>query len=273
MKNKPIAEGYTVLAVCDSKNGYTLQMRPKGLVKSEKKVQTCIHGTPFSHLNDSEKVYFRMIHASIDAFHSHSSYYEVYMDNYFTSVNLLSALRKCNIGAAGTTRTNKSKWPSSLMVAKNHQLPYLFKSGVVVDDVLCCIWIDNNVVHFLSTVHDFEGQRIKERKRPRKTSTNASIVRDYFGDEVVKDIPIPEWIDDYNMYMGGVDLSDMKRRFHAKHLRCFRNWMPMFFFCLQNSIVCSQVIYDMKKNVKSPPGDYRMSLVMQLLSQRNSQRN
>ena len=143
IKAKPIKEGYTILAICNIETGYTLQMQPKGLIPSENKANKCKHGMVFSHLNHSEKVYFRMIHRALGG---SQTFRVVYMDNFFSSVNLFSALRKCNIGAAGTTCTNRSKWPYVLLINKNNQLPYMYKTAVVVDDVLCCVWNDNNVV-------------------------------------------------------------------------------------------------------------------------------
>ncbi|UZO25158.1 uncharacterized protein OCT59_017439 [Rhizophagus irregularis] len=50
-------------------------------------------------------------------------------------------------------------------------------SGVVVDDVLAVLWMDNGPVTMLSTIHQINGDenRIERiRRRPRETSTNAT---------------------------------------------------------------------------------------------------
>ena len=49
---------------------------------------------------------------------------------------------------------------------------------------------------------------IRLRRRPKKTSTNAALVRPIFGDLVCKALLIPTVIDAYNHYMNGVDLAN-----------------------------------------------------------------
>jgi hypothetical protein len=73
--------------------------------------------------------------------------------------------------------------------------------AAVVKDVLCLAWQDNNIVLALSNIHTVnkaEDFREKERKRPAKTSTNGRIVRRVFGEEYIKELLIPCFIDDYN---------------------------------------------------------------------------
>ena len=48
----------------------------------------------------------------------------------------------------------------------------------------------------------------KNRKRPKKTSTSASIARAPFGDAFTKVLPIPGIIDDYNNGMNIVDQAN-----------------------------------------------------------------
>jgi hypothetical protein len=38
----------------------------------------------------------------------------------------------------------------------------------------------------------------KKRRRPTKTSINIRLIREVFGDNLVKDLLIPSFIDDYN---------------------------------------------------------------------------
>ena len=265
IKGKPIKEGYTILSVCDSQTGYCLYLRPKSKIHANENIDKCHHGTVCSNLNDSEKIYFSIIHESIvDNDPDHK--YVVFMDNYFSSVKLFSALRQCGIGSAGTTRTNRSLWPTELLVQKVNKLPFLTTSGVVVNDVLCSVWVDNGVVNFMTTVHELHEEVKRSRKRPKKTSTNAAVIHKYFGDNHEMIVPIPKWIDDYNMNMGAVDISDQKRGYHAKHLKSRRNWLPLFFFYIQNSVVSSHILFSMRRSAKVHPGDFRMSIVLQLLN-------
>jgi hypothetical protein len=72
-------------------------------------------------------------------------------------------------------------------------------------------WQDNNVVLGLSTIYivdKVEDFREKARRRPAKTLTNRRIVRKVFGSDYIKDLYIPCFINDYNYYIGGVDLAN-----------------------------------------------------------------
>ncbi|GBC08629.1 hypothetical protein RclHR1_08270006 [Rhizophagus clarus] len=72
--------------------------------------------------------------------------------------------------------------------------------------------MDNGPVTMLSTIHQInnenENQIERIQRQPRKTSTNAAKVRAIFGTLSKKTLPIPVIIDDYNYFMGGVDIAD-----------------------------------------------------------------
>jgi hypothetical protein len=55
-----------------------------------------------------------------------------------------------------------------------------------------------------------KAEDIMERKRKRlaKTLTNGRIVREVFGTDLVKELQIPCFIDDYNQNIGGIDLAN-----------------------------------------------------------------
>jgi hypothetical protein len=50
--------------------------------------------------------------------------------------------------------------------------------------------------------------REKVRKRLAKTFINGRIVRQVFGDDYRKELQIPCFINNYNYYIGGVDLTN-----------------------------------------------------------------
>jgi hypothetical protein len=96
----------------------------------------------------------------------------------------------------------------------------------VVQDTLCLAWQDNSIVLALSNIHTVdkaEDFRAKERRRPAKTSTNGRIVRDVFGDLLIKELKIPCFINDYNQNMGGIDLANQFREVYETHRATFRN--------------------------------------------------
>ena len=57
----------------------------------------------------------------------------------------------------------------------------------------------------MTTSYNLTEEIQKERKRPKKSSINASIARDAFSEEVRKILPIPSIIDGYNTSMNIVD--------------------------------------------------------------------
>src|SRR5262249_25127558 len=59
------------------------------------------------------------------------------------------------------------------------------------------------------------------RKRPKKTSTNSSITWPIFEGNSRKILPIPTFIDIYNRFMGGIDISNALRATATTHFnRC-----------------------------------------------------
>ena len=128
------------------------------------------------------------------------------MDNYFSSINLFNFLQNNGYGACGTARTNTAKFPVVLKKEKEKKdLEWDYLKGVVVDNVLSLLWIDNGPVTMLTTIHviDGNGSRVnKERRRPRETSSNSNKVKSVFGESARKILPIPKVIDDYNYHMG-----------------------------------------------------------------------
>jgi hypothetical protein len=199
MPNKPIKQGYKIYGIADYGYLYNFlwSSREKGLqdilLRPELTKTGCL---------------VRNLILSLPR-----KYLTIYMDNYFTSVPLFLELRACKFGAVGTTRPHK-EFPADLKELKDRfstKLEWNTLLGAVVQETLCLAWQDNNVVLALSnvyTVDQAEDFREKVRKRPAKTSTNGRIVRRVFGDDHKKELQIPCFIDDYNHYMGGVDLAN-----------------------------------------------------------------
>jgi len=183
----------------------------------------------------------------------HEQPYIVYLDNYFTSIPLFRLMRDINIGACGTTRSTSSKdFPVLLKELKEDHaksIPWNTICAILSDDkkVLCLAWQDNNIVLCLSTVHTVHNATDfieRDRRRPSKTSTNAAITRKVFGDDVRKRLKIPNFIDDYNYHMGGVDIANQYRASYETHKPVFRSWFCIFTALLDIVIVnCFRISY------------------------------
>ena len=124
---------------------------------------------------------------------------------------------------------------------------------MVVDNVLCLVWQDNNLVLALSTVHYPTNIIERLRKRSKKTSTNAGIVSKIFGGDVTKKLPIPTFIDDYNHHMNGMDVANQMRASYTTHIVTERNWLPILYWLLDAAIVnafrIQQIYYQQKQKI------------------------
>ena len=152
-------------------------------------------------------------------------------------------MRSKGIGACGTVRTNSARFPKELKIKE--KLDWDTLSGVVVDEVLALLWVDNSTVTMLTTIHSLKGTESKverNRRRPRLNIANKSRVQATWGDSPRKTVSIPKTIDDYNHNMGGVDIADQRRSYYSTQITTRRTWMPMFFWLLDTTIINSYLI-------------------------------
>jgi hypothetical protein len=84
------------------------------------------------------------------------------------------------------------------------------------------VWQDSNKVGFCTTIHNGAEWVVRNRKRPKGTSTSAAITKQPFymftlpiecegPYERTRLLPIPSTIDDYNHHMGEVDIANQLR--------------------------------------------------------------
>jgi hypothetical protein len=234
MPNKPINQGYKLYALAD--HGYiwtfTPSSRALGLLEVIKHKDLTQTGSMVLQL-------LRRLHPRLD-------YYTIYLDNYFTSISLFDILRQRRIGACSTTRPKNAgpDWPELLTRLKDeaYNLPWNTIYTIPLEDkkVLCFAWQDNNIVLGMTTVHSIhrtEDLRKRERKHPSKTSTNAHLMKEVFGDSFTKELEIPSFIDDYNHHMGGVDITNQLRASYETHHPTFHTWWPLFLWIIDAAVV------------------------------------
>lgn len=228
IRNKPIKEGYKIFALCD--HGYTYSFlwysSTQGIAELDRS-STNLTPTSCGVLQLAKLL-------------PPNRQWHLILDNYFTNVPLFEKLRELGIGAAGTTRVDAGGFPKALKIEKQEArkvLPWGHVSGEVVGNVCCLVWQDNSSVLFITSYHDISLTVERLRRRPKKTSTNATTVRGIFGDQARKKLPIPQFIDDYNYYMGGVDIADQLRSYYPTQQRSCRNWYPLFYWLLDTTLV------------------------------------
>jgi hypothetical protein len=234
MPNKPISQGYKLFALAD--RGYIWSFTPTSRAKHLVEV--------VMHKHDMLTMTGYIVNWLVNRLPPSLNRYTPYLDNYFTSISLFKILRDQGIGACGTTRSTAAgpDFPALIKQLKDHASHITWNTicAIEVRKVLCLAWQDNNLVLGLSTVHTVDKSTDlveRDRKRPSKTSTNAAQVRPIFGDSHTKKLFIPNYIDDYNHHMGGVDIANQLRESYETHRRTFRSWWPLFMWVIDAAAV------------------------------------
>lgn len=88
---------------------------------------------------------------------------------------------------------------------------------------------------FMTTVCDGTEYVKRKRRRPANTATGALQTRKVFGDNVVKELAIPSFIDLYNHWMNGVDLADQFRHYYTIQRQHKQTWKPLWHFLLDTA--------------------------------------
>jgi hypothetical protein len=176
----------------------------------------------------------------------HTYQFTLFCDNLFGNPKLFSLLRGLGIGACGTARRQVTKpvfgniddWNAPWGALRSKEVP----------TTLVSIWQDSNKVGFCTTIHDGTEWPVRNRKRPKGTSTSAAITKQPFymfsppsrckePYEHTRLLPIPGAIDDYNHYMGGVDIADQLRAGFSTQQRGVKPWRPLFYWLLDSTII------------------------------------
>ena len=176
----------------------------------------------------------------------------MFIDRFYTSLDLVKELRKIDIYVMGTLMKNQI--PSDLTIAKSsrefkemnrgdfkHHLYTYEWNGQTEKAGLVC-WKDCDIVYCISnTTNTTEKDKCFRRSR-----------------EGLVEIVRPKMISEYNKYMGGVDLADMKR-LHCNSTIMGQNWwwLKIFFYLLDVGTSNANVLFNMSQRL----GDTKMNIV------------
>jgi len=168
------------------------------------------------------------------------TYRTIYVDRFYTSLELLKSLEETKLYITGTMLANRI--PQAIPIAKTSpafrqmsrgdaikcKVRYRSKEGKTEEAGLVC-WRDRNMVYCLS--NDSNNHEFDECSQ----WGNSGIIR----------IPRPLSISNYNKYMGGVDLADM-RRLHCNSTIMGQNrwWLKLFFYLLDVGTSNALVLYN-----------------------------
>jgi hypothetical protein len=185
--------------------------------------------------------------------------FTLFCDNLFSTPRLFSLLWDLGIRACGTARRNITKpvfgdldkWKAAWGTLRSEivvAFPELQDSIAAGETVLVSIWQDSNKVGFCTTIHNGTEWVVRIRKRPKGTSTSAAITKQPFymfsipagckePYEHTRKLPILGAIDDYNHFMGRVDIADQLRAGFSTQQRGVKPWRPLFYWLLDSAII------------------------------------
>ena len=151
-------------------------------------------------------------------------HHQLFFDNYFTSVNLLSTLLSKGTYACGTIRTNRKQYPAEISeeVKKSSRGESAFHQ---CGNLVATAWKDNKVVNIASTLADPADHTTITRRQKDGTQL---------------DVQCPLCVALYNKYMGGVDLGDQLRG--SYHVRLKNRKLQVHFLFLDVAITNSYIL-------------------------------
>ena len=170
--------------------------------------------------------------------------YHVYMDNYYTSVELLDELYVRSTYCAGTCRSNRKRLPKAVTEVKLKPGEVCFRRS---DTMLALKWCDKRSVLLLSTIH--EAVEINTGKNNRH------------GNPIVK----PECVHEYTMNMRGCDLSDQLMTSYSMLRRSLKWWRKLFFHLFSLCINNAYILYKKFKTNLVPHDTFMEQLANSLI--------
>jgi YD repeat-containing protein len=170
--------------------------------------------------------------------------YNVYFDNFFTSLRLIDRLTELQIGATGTVRANRIEncpVDAQEIVKKKPRGSYDYRyddSGKFV----VIRWNDNSVVTLASNVH---GVLPVEKVKRWSSSEKKRI-----------EVSQPAAIKFYNTYMGGTDRMDQNVSCYRTCIRSKKWWWALFVYFLDVALQNGYYLYKRSPAHQCRPLDF-----------------
>lgn len=229
--SKPRKYGIKLVVLCDAKTHYFWN----GYIYTGK-------GSDGNTLSEIEKKFAKPTQAVLNLVKPlEGTNRNITADNWFTSVELLSELKKRGLTYVGTIKKNKKEIPSSFLPAKKRETN-------------SCLFGFSNDVTLVSFV-------------PKRNKAVILVSSMHHDKSIDSESGKPEIIEFYNITKGGVDALDEKCTKYSTSRRTRRWPMAIFFNLLNISLVNSYVIFSsFPDNPKQSRFDFIKSLAQELIA-------
>jgi hypothetical protein len=190
--------------------------------------------------------------------HSDPSKHIVFLDNFFTSYDLLRDLRLGGFKATGTMRPNRSGGANKTMMSDKELMktPRGSYDHRCDGQVFVAKWYDNAVVTLASNTHTQLPEQTASRRIGRK----------------VERVCRPFLVAAYNEGMGGVDSMDRYLSQYRPGVRGKKWWWPLFTHAINLSVVAAwRFFLHLHPESQEPHLSFRRAITLCLLKKSETQ--
>ena len=237
MPKKPTRFGIKVWVLAEAKTGYVLDFQVyTGAEKDD----------------NNKGLAYRIVNCLIQKYQGKN--HLLYVDNFYTSPELLVELLKKGVYCTGTVRPNCKGFPVNLIPCNKSVQIGSYRFAICPTHQLTAVWWkDRRDVYAISTLH--KKSVLTVLKRPK-------------GSKEKQNVPCPEMITDYNQFMGGVHLCDQCLSYYSMTTRkTLKWWKKVFWRFLDICVLNLWIIY--KSNFPdsniSTQKQFRLQLVKELV--------
>ena len=133
----------------------------------------------------------------------------LYVDNFYTSPQLLMDPLEKRTYCAGTIRTNRKDFPNEILPAGSTKMSIGSFRFASTSNLIAVWWLDRRDVYAMSNMHNMSVTVVMKRPKGCKNKVPTSC---------------PSIIADYNVNMGGVDLTDQHLSYYSMTNRKTIKW-------------------------------------------------
>lgn len=232
IKNKPVKYGIKSYTLAESDTGYISDM-------TIYTGSTTFYEPEYENFKKTEGVVLTLMHPILN------QGYRLFVDNYYTSVELFQYLDSKQTQACGTVRKDRKGLPKALKSAVPKGKVLMRQKGTL----LAMKWKDKRDLHMLSTMHD--------------ASSTVKQVRSKTG---MKDVRKPSCVITYNDFMLGVDRADQLMSYYPFDRKSLKWWKKVFFYLLSVAVCQAMIIYKISYGIEISQYDFRLTLFRELFA-------